>query len=203
MAQRRMSRKSFRKSRGRKTRSMRKRTMGGEEKKTVQAKYSEITSEFNSKKKKMPLKRLDIFLTSSKSCPSIFFEGRNECEKVKLKYYSAVKYLLEQKPDATETDIRKTLLHVLNEKIEKHIKKIPDDEAHQLIIEGQKKAVKDFDLPSLPLSPAEEWEAKLTPDYLKAQNERADDVRKAVEILQNAKSEGGRKSRRKRKSRRR
>ena len=209
-----MSRKSFRKSKGRKTRSMRKRTMGGEGTKPVQDKYSEVKAQFD---KGRALDRLDNFLTSSEAC-AWYGDARSECERKKVKYYSAVKYVLDNfKFEIYNATLPPTpgfkpytpdpiISGELEAKINTHSVKVPDYEA--VINKGQQMAAKDFKLES-PTSTKEMDELAIIKEEERTRNERGQETERiaraanalAKELQQ--KQQGGRKSRRKRKSRRR
>ena len=210
-----MSRKSFRKSKGRKTRSMRKRTMGGEGTKSVQDKYSEVKAQFDNGR---ALDRLDNFLTSSEAC-AWYGDARSECERKKVKYYSAVKYVLDNfKFEIYNATLPPTpgfnpytpdpiISGELKAKINTHSVKVPDYEA--VINKGQQMAAEDFNLPPPP--PVSEDGAKIASikEEEEKRNERGQDreridrVAKASKDAMLRQQQGGRKSRRKRKSRRR
>lgn len=132
MAQRRMSRKSFRKSRGRKTRSMRKRTMGGADgvefdwETGLGEKLKELQVFKNSQDPNATISLTEVVNTGVETCNRV-----KECQNYKYKTYTEIEGILNdpllrerRKYITAEVDNAQVgwgeIMRVLGNKITKH-----------------------------------------------------------------------------------
>jgi len=229
MAQRRISRKSFRKSKGRKTRSMRKRTIGGaagdEELETDVNKLIDTLKGETYKTGRQQLDFIDLIKTLTNRgrtrCKSFMVEDA-KCEKKKAEYYFAAAFALlsqikQLKEKFSEFDT-KDEVQTLFDKAEEHSREANKKEINKkLKAEGKKRDVEaGHAMANVPQEYLVEYNT-VTADpnlnfylvvdallkKLPAPSPAPSPATETTTASAAPPSEGGRKSRRKRKSRRR